>query len=150
MTAIAATPLLGAFAGAVVLLAFKAQVLGAATAATRGKLKKFVTQEDADRLGGEHVFPDDPQVRRIYRAHHNDLEALVVFLAVGLLYVVSGASQIAGVVYFALFPLARLGHTFAYLTRRARLRRDSYALGMFLNFIIGGHALWAILAQVRG
>ena len=144
MTTIDPSPLFGAFAGTLVLLTFKAQILAAATAATRGKLNKYVTEEDAAWLGGVYSNPDDPQVERLFRAHRNDLEALVPFLAVGSLYLASGASQVAGMVYFGLFALARLSHTFAYLSRRARLRRDSFALAWLMNFVIGTHALWSL------
>jgi glutathione S-transferase len=147
MTTIQASPLLLPFAAALVLLVYKAQILGAATAATRGKLGQFITQEDAEWLGGEYAFPDAPEVRRLGRMHMNDLEALVPFLIVGSLYLVSGASQTAGLVYFSLFPLVRLVHSFAYATRRPRLRRDAFATGWLINFVIGGHALWAIVEQ---
>ena len=144
MTLVEPTPLLLPFAAALVLLVYKAQILGAATAATRGKLGKHVTPEDADWLGGEHAFPDAPEVRRLGRMHMNDLEALVPFAIVGSLYVVSGASYVAGLVYFAAFPLVRFVHSFAYASRHPRVRRDSFASGWLLNFVIGGHALWAI------
>ena len=137
-------PLVFPFAAALVLLVFKAQLLGAATAATRGRLQQFVTQEDADWLGGVHAFPDAPEVRRLGRMHMNDLEALVPFAIVGALYVMSGASSTAGLVYFAAFPTLRIVHTLAYATKRPRLRRDSFASAWLLVFVIGSHALWAI------
>lgn len=69
----------------VFLLVAKAQLLGAATAATRGKLKQFVNKEDADWLGGAHLDCDSDEVQRIFRAHRNDLEALLPFAIVGSL-----------------------------------------------------------------
>lgn len=147
MTLVNDAPLLLPFAAALVLLVYKAQVLAAATAATRGTLRKFITDEDAAWLGGEHAFPDAPEVRRVGRMHMNDLEALVPFAIVGSLYLVSGASFLAGLVYFTVFPLLRIAHTFAYATRHPRMRRDSFAAAWLLSFIIGGHALWAIATR---
>ena len=137
--------LLMVFAVVLLVLITKAQILGAATAATRGKLKKFITKEDANWQNGEWAYPDDPQVYRLYRAHQNDLESLLPFFIVGSLYLVSEASQIAGAFYFTLFAIARVCHTFFYLTKRPGARRNSFTLGWLLNFIIGFHALWALL-----
>ena len=47
LTGTAPVALVGVFASVLVLLAFKAQVLAAATAATRGRLGKFINEEDA-------------------------------------------------------------------------------------------------------
>ena len=58
MPSLSSGPLFAVFAVVCALLVLKAQVLGAATAATRGKLKKFINSEDAVWLGGEHVNPD--------------------------------------------------------------------------------------------
>lgn len=150
MDSLTGSALFAVFAAALVLLAFKAQLLAAATAATRGKLKKFATEEDAAWLGGVYANPDDERVQRIFRAHRNDLEALLPFAIVGVLYLSSGASRALGIGYCALFLAARFAHTFAYLTRRPRLRRDSFAVAWLVIFAVGGHALWAILAAYRG
>jgi uncharacterized MAPEG superfamily protein len=136
-----------AFATVLVLLAFKAQVLAAATAATRGKLKKFATEEDAAWLGGVYSNPDDERVQRIFRAHRNDLEALVPFAIVGSVFVLSGASAVAGIAYCAVFLAARLAHTAAYLGKRPRLRRDAFTVAWLVNFAMGSHALWTIFAS---
>ncbi len=144
---IADPTLLGAFAAVLILLAFKAQVLAAATAATRGRLGRFLNEEDAVWLRGVHANPDDERVQRIFRSHRNDLEALLPFLIVGGVYLASGASSIAGIVYCGVFLLARFAHTFAYLSRRPRLRRDTFALAWLTNFAMGSHGLWALFAN---
>ena len=137
------TPTLFAtFAVVCTLLVLKAQILGAATAATRGKLKRFLNAEDATWLGGAHVSPDDESVQRIFRAHRNDLENLLPFFISGCLYIVSGGSVILGEVYFAAFLLARYAHSFAYLTQKPRLRRDTYTIGWLATIVMGVHAAW--------
>jgi len=134
--------LFAAFAVVCTLLVVKAQILGAATAATRGKLKRFLNAEDAAWLGGMHVSPDDESVQGIFRTHRNDLENLLPFFISGCLYIVSGGSVILGEVYFAAFLLARYAYSFAYLTQKPRLRRDTYTIGWLVTIVMGVHAAW--------
>ena len=129
------------------LLVVKAQLLAAATAATRGRTKHFLNKEDADWLGGVHSDLDHPAAQRLFRAHRNDLEALVPFLIVGTLYVISGAAPQVGIAYFTLFLAARLAHSFAYLRSHARLRRMAFTVGWLLTLAIGAHALVTLVAR---
>ena len=139
------TDLLPVFATALVVLIFKAQALAVATSLTRVKIQRFLIAEDAAMLKADHAYPDDERVFRVFRAHQNDLEALLPFFIGGALYVTSGASTMIGGVYFAIFVLARVGHTFGYLGKRPLLRRNAFALAWLLNMVIAGHALWCIL-----
>lgn len=148
MSSLSDSALLSVFAIVCALLVLKAQVLGAATAATRAKLKKFINPEDAVRLGGERVNPDDERVQRIFRAHRNDLENLLPFFVGGTLYILSGAATTGGMAYFGVFVLARYAHTFAYLRQKARLRRDAFTLGWLVTIVMSLHAAWASLASV--
>lgn len=145
MSDLSANGLLVIFAIVCVLLIIKAQVLGAATAATRGKLKKFITQEDANWLGGDYVSVDDELAQRLFRAQRNDLENLLPFFIGGTLYIQSGATTSIGIAYICVFLLARYLHTFAYLKRKARLRRDAYTLGWAMTIIMSLHAAAAML-----
>ena len=147
MFSLSGSALLSVFAVVCALLVLKAQVLGAATAATRGRLKKFINPEDAVWLGGEHVNPDDERVQRIFRAHRNDLENLLPFFVGGTIYILSGAATTAGAAYFGVFLLARYAHTFAYLKQKARLRRDAFTLGWLVTIVISIHAAWASLVS---
>jgi glutathione S-transferase len=120
----------------------KAQILGAATAAPRGKLKKFLNQEDAAWLNGVHSNPDDERVQRIFRAHRNDLENLLPFFVSGMLYLSSGGSVVFGATYFGIFLVARYAYSYAYLASRPRLRRDTYTVGWLVTIFVGVHAAW--------
>jgi hypothetical protein len=112
-----------------------------------GRLGRFINAEDAVWLGGVHANPDDERVQRIFRSHRNDLEALLPFLIVGSVYLASGASSAAGIAYCGAFRLACFAHTFAYLFRRPRLRRDAFALAWLTNFAMGSHGLWALFTS---
>jgi len=132
------------------LLVVKAQILGAATAATRGKLKMFLNPEDAAWPGGVHSNPDDERVQRIFRAHRNDLENLLPFFMGGALYLWLGGSNLAGVVYFLVFLVARYVHTVAYLMQRPMLRRNAYTVGWLATIALVVHAAYlAISTAVR-
>ena len=102
----------------------------------------------ASDKGGEHVNPDDEGVQRIFRAHRNDLENLLPFFMGGTIYILSGAATTAGAAYFGVFLLARYAHTFAYLTQKARLRRDAFTIGWLVTIVMSVHAAWASLAPV--
>lgn len=138
------------FAVVCALLIVKAQVLGAAAAATRDKLKKFMNPEDAAWLGGEHVTSDDELVQRIARTHRNDLENLLPFFIGGALYLHAGAATIVGAVYFVLFLLARYAHTYAYLKQKARIRRNAFTVGWLITIAMSVHAAWAELILAVG
>ena len=142
---LSANALWAIFAVVCALLVLKAQILGAATAATRGKLKKFHNQEDAAWLDGEYVNPDDERVQRIFRAHRNDLENLLPFFMGGTLYLVTGATTTAGAAYFGLFLLARYAHSYAYLYQRPMLRRNAYTLAWLVTIVMSIHAALSAL-----
>lgn len=138
-------PLLTIFSLALLMLGIKALVLGAATSATRGRIKQHINAEDAAWLKGTHVEVDSEAVARIGRAHRNDLENLLVFAIVGAIYLAAGASEIAGIIYTSIFVIARLLHTFAYLSRRPLLRRNAFTLGFFVIVAMSVHAALALI-----
>lgn len=138
------------FAVVCTLLVLKAQFLAAATAATRGRLGKFINPEDAAWLGGKHVAADDGRVQRLFRAHRNDLESLLPFFAGGMLYLQGGAAPAIGAAYFCAFLLARYAHTYAYLVQRPRLRRNAFTVGWTVAIVMSIHAAWAALAPALG
>lgn len=134
------------FAVVCTLLVLKAQIIGAATAATRGKLKKFLNPEDAAWLGGAHVAPDDERVQRIFRTHRNDLENLLPFFISGMLYLMSGGSVMFGAAYFGIFLIARYAYSYAYLASKPMLRRNTYAVAWLVTIMMGIHAAWNAIA----
>ena len=136
-----------AFALVSLALGLKALALGTATAATRGRLGQFLNAEDAAWLKGAHVNPDPEPVARIARAHRNDLENLVLFAIAGGAFVAAGASPIAGFIYFGLFFVARLLHTFAYLTGRPMLRRNAYTVGFLVIVVMSLHAAMVLITR---
>ena len=122
-----------------VLLCLKALMLGMATAAMRGRHKRFINPEDAAWLSGEAVGLGDDPGARIGRAHRNDLENLLIFFILASIYLVRGGPPVAAWMYTGTFLLARFVHTLAYLTATPALRRNSYAVAFFTLLALAVH-----------
>lgn len=134
------TPLFALFAIVLILETVKTLFLGTATAVARGRLKTFINQEDADWLGGDAVAVDHPDAARIFRAQRNSLENLLPFLIAGGLYLLSGANAVTGMGYFVAFFVGRTLHTYAYLGKRAMMRRNAYSLAWLAVIAMSVHA----------
>ncbi len=142
------TPLFAVFTVVLVLETLKTLFLGTATALSRGKLQKFINKEDADWLGGEAVETDHPDTARVFRAQRNNLENLLPFFIAGCLYLLSGASPMVGMGYFVAFFIGRTLHTYAYLGKRAMLRRNTYSLAWLAIIAMCLHAGFVIVRGV--
>lgn len=129
------------FAVTLILLCLKALLLGTATAAMRGKHKRFINAEDAAWLGGETVGLDADPGARIGRSHRNDLENLLLFAVLASIFLAVGGPTVAAWIYSGTFLLTRFGHTLAYLTTRPALRRNCYMLGFFVILALAVHCL---------
>jgi len=100
-----------AYAIACSILVLKMAAAGILTAATRSRVKQFLNPEDARVLGGADVTQEHPDVMRMLRMHRNDLENILPFFTVGLIFVLMGASAFGAQVYFYTFTAARIVHT---------------------------------------
>uniref|UniRef100_A0A9L0JYL0 Microsomal glutathione S-transferase 1 n=1 Tax=Equus asinus TaxID=9793 RepID=A0A9L0JYL0_EQUAS len=69
--------------------------------------------------------------KRSERAHLNDLENIVPFLGIGLLYSLSGPDLSTAILHFRIFVGARIYHTIAYLTP---LPQPNRALAFFVGY----------------
>ena len=86
-------PILSLYALTATLVSLHLIVLAAYTGRVRTQHKAFVNPEDVAALKGTQAEADHPDVLRVKRAHMNALENAVPFLAIGLLYALSGAEQ---------------------------------------------------------
>ncbi|XP_048191182.1 microsomal glutathione S-transferase 1 [Perognathus longimembris pacificus] len=124
-----------AFASYTTIILSKMMLMSTVTAFHRLTKKVFVNPEDcASFAKGENAkkyLRTDDSVERVRRAHLNDLENLVPFVGIGLLYTLSGPDLSTALLHFRLFVGARLFHTVAYLTP---LPQPSRALGFFLGY----------------
>lgn len=90
--------------------------------------------------------PND-YVERSRRMHRNDLENIPAFLAVGLLFVVSGPSAGLAALLMYGFVAARLAHSVAYATGQSHeVRATFYTVGSLAVIAMAVYALAAALA----
>ena len=73
----------------------------------RTRVKQFLNPEDAGLLGGAGAVQEHPDVQRMLRLHRNDLENILPFFTVGLIFVLMGASAFGAQMYFYTFTGAR-------------------------------------------
>jgi uncharacterized MAPEG superfamily protein len=108
-------------------------LLGALTAAKRSAVKKYLNPEDhkVSFVGATVVEgAEHPAVARIQRAHRNLLESLPLFFALGLVYVLAGASPLGAQICFPLFTVARIIHSLVYINELQPWRTASFGIGV--------------------
>jgi len=122
-------PAFRTYAVCAAILAIKMLLTGNYTAMMRVRNKGFVNPEDAASFGGALSEQEHPAVAHALRIQRNDGENIPLFWAVGLVFVLSGASPSAAWWYCWTFTIARLGHWVAYLNHLQPWRAISYGIG---------------------
>ncbi|XP_077196833.1 microsomal glutathione S-transferase 1 [Paroedura picta] len=122
-----------------IILTIKMMLMSALTGFYRMKNKAFANMEDVASVGkGEQAkkyLRTDPDVERIRRIHLNDLENIVPFTFIGLVYSISGISYTTAWWHFHLFLGARIFHTIAYFIPLPQPCRGlSWGVGYFVTF----------------
>ncbi|CAM2097678.1 unnamed protein product [Caretta caretta] len=109
-----------AYATYTTIVLLKMMLMSVITAYFRMTRKAFSNPEDTATFGkGENAkkfLRTDPDVERVRRGHLNDLENIVPFIGIGLLYALSGPALSTALLHFRIFVGARIFHTIAYLT----------------------------------
>jgi prostaglandin-E synthase 1 len=102
------------------------------TGTRRQKVGGFINPEDAKTFGAagaEAGAAEAPEVAHALRIQRNDLENIPLFFAIGLIYVLSGASLVGAAVLCGLFTAARVAHTIAYVRRTQPARAICFGIG---------------------
>ncbi|XP_077026329.1 microsomal glutathione S-transferase 1 [Tamandua tetradactyla] len=124
-----------AFASYTTIVLSKMMLMSTITAFYRMTRKVFANPEDCASVDkGENAkkyLRTDDRVERVRRAHLNDIENIVPFLGIGLLYSLSEPDLSTALLHFRLFVAARIYHTIAYLTP---LPQPNRALAFFVGF----------------
>ncbi|CAG7835269.1 unnamed protein product [Allacma fusca] len=104
------------------------------TAMNRFRKNAFANPEDLPSKKMKVVL-DDPDVERVRRAHLNDLENILPFFAVGLLYCFTQPNPDTANLLFKVFALARIAHTLVYAVYPVRqpARFLAFAVAMGVN-----------------
>ena len=111
------------------ILAIKMLFTGNYTSIQRMRTKGFVNEEDAKAFGGTADQLEHPAVAHALRIQRNDLENIPLFFAIGLIFVLHGATANAVWWYAWTFTLARLAHWVAYLNHLQPWRAICYFIG---------------------
>jgi len=117
MDAFLASPAFHIYALCSAILGVKMLASAIYTATRRQKVGGFINPEDAERFGQPGIevkLEEAPEVARALRIQRNDLENIPLFFAIGLIYVLTGASAFGTTVLCGLFTLARVIHTIVY------------------------------------
>ncbi|XP_008942074.1 PREDICTED: microsomal glutathione S-transferase 1 [Merops nubicus] len=108
-----------AYATYATIVLLKMMLMSLLTVYFRITRKAFANPEDVATFGrgetAKKYLRTDADVERVRRGHLNDLENIVPFLGIGLLYALSGPELSTALLHFRIFAGARVLHTFAYL-----------------------------------
>uniref|UniRef100_A0A8C3BIS0 Microsomal glutathione S-transferase 1 n=1 Tax=Cairina moschata TaxID=8855 RepID=A0A8C3BIS0_CAIMO len=137
-----------AYATYATIVLLKMMLMSLITAYFRITRKAFVNPEDTASFGkGESAkkyLRTDADVERVRRGHLNDLENIVPFLGIGLLYALSGSDLSTALLHFRIFVGARITHTLAYLIplpQPARGCSAAHGLNFWASSLLGGFFL---------
>ncbi|XP_025111854.1 microsomal glutathione S-transferase 1-like isoform X3 [Pomacea canaliculata] len=129
-------PVFKAFISYGVVVVVKTMAMSVLTTRQRFAHKAFVNPEDTasmkDKEGGRLKVTAHDAVERVRRCHLNDLENVIPFFLIGLLYVSTSPDLSTALLHFRVFTGARLFHSVAYLLP---LPQPSRALGFFAGYV---------------
>ncbi len=129
-----------------VILFFKMLANSIVQGIGRVNAKAFVTAEDARFFAQASPVPDEaPIVKRAIMCWRNDLENIPIFLFLGLIYVTLGCWPEGVYIYFTIFVVARILHTFAYLNGMQPWRTIFFTIGMTMCVALSIQILMAVL-----
>ena|SRR5215472_6918754 len=146
MPSLLAQPAVRSFAFWYLILVIKMLVVVVMTSLARIRSGTFATPEDYRFQGVEKIATEpNPDVERARRALQNDLENILPFFGVGLIYALTAPSLLLARIYFAGFAVARIVHTIAYLRGMQPHRSIAFLVAqVFLVLMIVG-ALWRVI-----
>jgi glutathione S-transferase len=132
------------------ILCLEMTAFGVATAAVRQRRNLWLNEEDARRFSGTVADIEHRDVARLLRVHRNQLENVVPFFALGLLWVATGAPSRFGAALFIGFTVSRILHPVFYLARMGRLRTAGFTLGFGVLVILSGGLIWRSIVAALG
>lgn len=145
MQSFADNPALKLYALVAALVGLHLLLLALWTGTVRTRRKQWVNPEDAALSKGTQASEDHPDVLRVKRAHQNALENAVPFLAIGLVYALSGASKTGAQAYFFTFLGARVLHSIFYLWGRQPFRTLMFVVGVLAMLGMAVHVIRAAI-----
>ena len=132
------------FAVCAAVLCLKMLAVGHYTGLTRIRRAVYLNPEDAKSFSqmDEFASAEHPDVERGLRAHRNDLESTLPFLAIGLVYVLVGPPALLAKVLLIAFTVLRCLFSLFYLRAMQPWRSTSFLLGELCLLIMLLQILW--------
>ncbi|XP_062299963.1 microsomal glutathione S-transferase 1.1 [Scomber scombrus] len=138
-----------AFSTYATIVILKMMLMSPLTSYFRLTRKVFANLEDTKLVSSKEdkkLVCIDPDVERVRRCHLNDLENIIPFVLVGLLYSLTGPELSVALLHFRLFAGCRIFHTIAYIGALPQpSRAGSWILGMLVTFSMAYRVLSAVL-----
>ncbi|XP_019955351.2 microsomal glutathione S-transferase 1-like [Paralichthys olivaceus] len=138
-----------AFTTYAAIVILKMMLMGPLTGYYRMTRGAFSNEEDVSRKSAEDkkkLLRTHPEVERVRRSHQNDLENIVPFVVIGLLYALTAPELSAALLHFRIFAGARIFHTVAYVGALPQPSRGlSWILGMLVTFSMAYRVLSTVL-----
>jgi uncharacterized MAPEG superfamily protein len=139
-------PGLVAYAVTLLVLSANLVVLWAASGAARNSSKVAINPEDAALFKVPLEPADPPAVARVLPAHANAQATIYPFLFIGLTYVLAGGSARVAWVIFAIFCVARIAHSFAYMAGWQPWRTIAFTVSGLALLALAGALIWRLLS----
>ena len=115
------------------------------TSILRIRHRVFATPEDYRFQGLSPEAQTREDIERARRAHRNDLENILPFFGVGLLYAFTGPSTTAAAIYYFGFAAARIAHSICYIAELQPHRTIAFGIGLVLMLVMTLSTLIALL-----
>jgi len=148
MRSLLANPAFQTYAVCSALLVLKMLFSAIHTGTRRGSTQGFINPEDASRFGNpgsEAVTVETPEVAHALRIQRNDGENIPLFFAIGLLYVLCGASRFGAFFWCWTFTIARFAHTYFYMKHMQPGRGIAFAAGALSLIAMSLSVFWKAL-----
>uniref|UniRef100_A0A9J7YLQ0 Microsomal glutathione S-transferase 1 n=2 Tax=Cyprinus carpio TaxID=7962 RepID=A0A9J7YLQ0_CYPCA len=101
----------------------------------------FSNSEDRKKM-----LQTNPDVERVRRCHQNDLENIISFVVIGLLYAFTGPDLSTALLHFQVFVGSRFIHTVSYLLALPQPSRGlSWVVGIITTFSMAYRVLTTAL-----
>ncbi|XP_029600344.1 microsomal glutathione S-transferase 1 [Salmo trutta] len=135
-----------AFSTYATIVVLKMMLMSPMTGYFRLTRKAFANQEDTSLVSStedkKKMVRVDPDVERVRRCHQNDLENIIPFVVIGLLYTLTGPDLSTALLHFRVFVGSRLFHTVAYVLP---LRQPSRAVAFLIGLVTTSSMAYRVL-----
>ncbi|XP_029017380.1 microsomal glutathione S-transferase 1-like [Betta splendens] len=135
-----------AFSTYAAIVIVKMMLMGPLTGYYRITRGAFANEEDLGKTKDKKLLRTHPDVERVRRCHQNDLENVLPFVLIGLLYSLTVPELGTALLHFRLFVASRIFHTVAYVAALPQPSRGlSYILGLLITFSMTYRVLSMVL-----